>query len=301
MPSGKRARQQRQQAVAAPPPVRSTGGAGLGARQASPRTLAIAGGIILLVIVAVVLAIVLSQGKGSNNGGGDGTSLTLATGTPTIGSSSTATNPNAAYKASYVATLLKGIPQSQFVLGRPDAPVTLVEWIDLQCPVCDQFEIQEFPKLVTKYVRPGKLKIELKPWNILDANDGTVDSLRGQKATIAAADQNKAFDFAEVLYWNQKQEGTNWMTDATISNFAASIDGLDTHKFLTDANSSATSHLISSVDSAGQTLSNQVSASGRQPGTPTLLLAKGTGKPKLFGVGYPDLSSLEAAINALLK
>ena len=31
---------------------------------------------------------------------------------------------------------LKGIPQNGFVLGDPNAPVTLVEYIDLQCPIC---------------------------------------------------------------------------------------------------------------------------------------------------------------------
>ena len=38
-----------------------------------------------------------------------------------------------------------------------------------------------------------------------------------------------------------------------------------------------------------------------QPGTPTLLLAKGNGKPKVDGVGVPTLSALESAIDKLLK
>ena len=288
MPSGKRAKQQRRQA-AAPPPVRSKGGPGLGARQASPRTLAIAGGVILVVIVAVVLAVVLSKGSGSSNEHSDTSSIHIVNGTGPF--------PD----APEVANTFKGIQQNGFVLGDPNAPVTLVEYIDLQCPVCKDFETTELAPLIATYVRPGKLKIEMKPWNILDAADGTIDSLRGQKAVIAAAQQNKAFTFAQVLYENQQQEGTNWMDDLMISRIAASVDGLDTSKFVTDANSQATANLIKSIDNYGNNqLTTQVYAAGQRPGTPTLLLAKGNGKPKVYGVGLPDLPSLESAINKLL-
>ena len=65
------------------------------------------------------------------------------------------------------------------------------------------------------------------------------DSDRGQKATIAAAAQNKAFNFAQVLYDNQGTEDTGWMNDAMISNIAASVDGLKPYQLATDANSAA--------------------------------------------------------------
>ncbi|MDX6479673.1 MAG: hypothetical protein QOG85_183 [Gaiellaceae bacterium] len=295
MPSGKRAKQQRR--VAAPPPVRGKAGVG-GARQASPKTLAIAGGVLLLVILAVVLAIVLTQNNstgGSTDGSYDGPTIHVVKGTPATGDSS---NANALPDASGVATMFKGIPQKGFILGNPNAPVTLVEYIDLQCPVCQGFETTELQELLDKYVRPGKLKIEMKLWDIIDSNyPGIVDSLRGQKVTIAAAKQNKAFQFAEVLYNNQpfNGEGTGWMDDAMISNVARSIDGLKTSKFVTDANSEATATLIRQTDTYAN---NQPQFSG----TPTFLLAKGDAAPKYYGTGSPamDLSNLEPAINALL-
>jgi protein-disulfide isomerase len=277
--------------------VRSKGGPGLGARQASPRALAIAGGVLLLVIVAVVLAVVLSQKSGGSAGtgdaNGDGPTLALAPGTPAVGNSS---NPNAVLGAADVATMFKGIPEDHFVLGKPDAPVTLVEYIDLQCPVCQQFETTELPELLTKYVRPGKVKILMQAWNILDRVHGTDDSLRGQKAVIAAAAQNKAFQFAEVLYDNQQLEGTNWMTNGVLSSFAASVDGLKTSQWVSVANSSATSTIIRQTDDYANSQPDFI-------GTPTLLLAKGTAKPKYYTSGGPAmaLSQLEPAIDALLK
>ena len=198
MPSGKKSREQRQQA-ATPPPVRSTGPGG--ARKASGRTLAIVGGVILVVIIAVVLAIVLTNNSsgGTTDGTNDSTPVGLPSGTAATGNAATSLLQN----ATFVDKTLKGIPQNGLVLGNPNAPVTLTEYIDLQCPVCADFVTTQLPTLVQKYVRPGKLKIKMQPWNILDANDGGDDSLRGQKFTIGASDQNKAFNFADVLYWNQ--------------------------------------------------------------------------------------------------
>src|SRR5207245_867061 len=120
-------------------------------------------------------------------------------------------SPSALHGARAVAKRFKGIPQGGLVLGRRKAPVTLIEYIDLQCPVCELFETTEMGRLVKKYVRPGKLKIKMQPWNILDAYYKVHDSLRGQEATIGAARQNKAFNFAEVLNDNQGVEGSGWL------------------------------------------------------------------------------------------
>jgi protein-disulfide isomerase len=301
MPSGKRARQQRQAASQAPPPVRSKGGAG--ARQASPKVLAAAGGVIVLIVIAVVLAVVLGKSSGgtTTNGLGDTETLHLEAGTPAVGNSRTSTMPN----ATEVATLFKGIPQNHFLLGSPNAPVTLTEFIDLQCPDCQEFETTELPTLVNKYVRTGKLKIRMEPWSILDRTSDVTDSDRGQKATIAAAAQNKAFQFAEVLYWNQGAEESHWMIDGVISRIAASVDGLKTAQLINDANSSATAALVRQVDANATALSKKFppTATSGFNGTPGIFLSKGNGPPVLFDdvAGVPDLTSLEHAIDALEK
>jgi protein-disulfide isomerase len=285
--------------------VRAKGSPGLGARQASPRALAIAGGVILLVILAVVLAIVLSQkssgATGNADPNGDGPTIGIPPGYPGTGSSS---RPGAILNSSDVANEFKNIPQKGFVLGQANAPVTLVEYIDLQCPVCRDFELNEMPILLTKYVQKGKLKVEMKTWNIIDANHpGTDDSLRGQKVTIAAAKQDKAFTFAQLLYNNQGTEGTSWLTNAQVAEIAAGVDGLNLSQLETDANSSETSSLIKSIDTYANAQADEgrVTGTGAFAGTPTLLLAKGNGKPQFYISSEPDLASLEAKINALLK
>jgi protein-disulfide isomerase len=271
-------------------PPRAKGAAG--ARQASPQTLAIAGGVILLVILAVVLAIVLSNNNssgGSSDGSGDGPTITIPSGMPAVGSSANAPLP----LASEVATMFKGIPQKGLELGYPDAPVTLIEYIDLQCPDCQIFEANQLPELVTKYVRTHKIKIRMQPWSILDG-PGEHDSNRGQNATIAAANQNKAFQFSEVLYDNQGTEHSHWMNDAAIANIAASVDGLNLQRLATDANSQATAQIVATVTQWAKTHASEMG------GTPTLYLQQGVAIPKWYRTGVPDLGALERAIDALL-
>lgn len=302
MPSGKRAKQIRREAASAPPPVRSKG-APRGARQASPRVVAIGGAILLLAVIAAVLGIVLTRGKSTNtqgnNGNVDGPTVGIVAGTPAVGNSK---GSDALPGATDVANLFKGIPQNHFILGNPTAPVQLTEFIDLQCPVCQEFETTELPTLVRNYVRKGELSIKMEPWSILDRSPTEYDSDRGQKATIAAAAQNKAFTFAEVLYQNQGTEGTGWMNDSMISEIAASVDGLKTRQFASDANSAATKTIVNSVDSTANSLA---SANPAFNGTPSLLLAKLNGKAHYYGTGWGkapmDSPSLESAINALLK
>src|SRR4029077_3739240 len=115
MPSGKKSKQMRR-AASAPPPIQSKGG-GRRRRQANPRVLMIGGGFAVLAIIGIVLGIVLSGGGSKSVGG-----------FPTVGSPAIGRAAPADVEAQF-----KGIPQNGLTLGKPDAPVTLVEYIDLQC------------------------------------------------------------------------------------------------------------------------------------------------------------------------
>ena len=151
--------------------------------------------------------------------------------------------------------LLAGIPQHGTVLGKPSAPVTMTEWIDLQCPYCQQFETQALPVLIRKYVRTGKLKIDARLIGFLGP-----DSHRGRLAALAAGKQNKLFNLAELLYYNQGPENTGWLNDDLLASAAASIPGLDAERMLSERNSSQIGNEANALDQAGTGARRQLHA-----------------------------------------
>jgi protein-disulfide isomerase len=273
MPSGKKSKEARRTAASAPPRVQSKGGPRR--RQADPKVLAVAGVVAALVVAGIVLAVVLTGG--SSNGG------KLPSGTPPIGNCAADGLPGCAE----VASLYKGIPQQGLYLGSPFAKSQMTIYIDLQCPFCQNYETTVMPTLIKKYVRTNKVRIKVMPWAFIGP-----DSTRGQKAMFAAAEQNKAWNFAEVLYLNQRTENTGWLNDSMVAQAAASVDGLDVKKLLAARGSGRISKQVADVDAQAQI--------DKVGGTPTVFVGKSGSKQKLVGSSgtVPDLAQTEAAIDA---
>lgn len=179
------------------------------ARRASPRVLAITGGIVAAGAIAVVLAAVLAQG------GQKAPEVNF----PKLGSA----HWNGALKgASGANALFKGIPQHGLVLGRPSAPVEMALFIDVQCPYCDAYWHDVLPTIVRKYVRPGKVQIDLEPWAFVGPR-----SFTGRLGLIAASLQSRGFEYATVLFDNQGVERGGWLTDTMMEKIAASVNELN--------------------------------------------------------------------------
>jgi protein-disulfide isomerase len=65
------------------------------------------------------------------------------------------------------------------VKGNPDAPLTIVEYSDYQCPFCSRFTLQTLPGLLQEYVNSGKAKLVFK--------DFPLDSIHPQAHKAAEA------------------------------------------------------------------------------------------------------------------
>ena len=107
-------------------------------------------------------------------------------------------------------------------------------FIDVQCPVCQAYEVDNLPTVVKDNIANGKVQLHLKPWAFLGPQ-----SFTGRYGVIAAAKQNKGFEYAKVLYDNQRQEESGWLTGREMAIIAASVDGLNLAQWQADVNSSA--------------------------------------------------------------
>jgi len=259
MTSGKQARTKRQ---AQRPPVSSKAG-----RNASPKVLLAAAVGIAGIAAAIALAVAFTGGSSSP-------SLTTVSTLPDAGS---------------VIQLFKGIPQQGNVLGKASAPVTMVEYIDLQCPVCRAFETETMPTIIDRYVRTGKVKVEARTIAFIGA-----DSDRGRRAAIAASRQNRLFDFEQLLYANQGAENTGWLDDSMVTAAAKSIPGLDVQTLLNTRNSASV------VDTAKR-YDAEAKADG-VGGTPALYIGKSGGKLAAFSPdNAPDAATLSAELDQALR
>jgi protein-disulfide isomerase len=119
-------------------------------------------------------------------------------------------------------TFLSGIPQRGLMLGSPRAPVTLVEFADLQCPYCGQFARDAFPDIVREYVRTGKVRVVFQGLEFLG-----LDSDTALRAVLAASRQDHGWDLLEALFQRQGAENTGWVTDELLRALAGGIEGLD--------------------------------------------------------------------------
>ena len=88
------------------------------------------------------------------------------------------------------------------VKGNPNAPVTVVEFSDFQCPFCSRFFQQTLPLIEENYIDTGKIKFVYK--------DLPLDSLHpnARAAHIAAEcadEQGKFWEYHDVLFEKQSQ------------------------------------------------------------------------------------------------
>lgn len=109
------------------------------------------------------------------------------------------------------AALLRGIPQRLNELGSPQAPVTMVEFADLQCAFCRDFALQTLPTIIDGYVRPGKVKLDFAVIAFIGP-----DSETALRAPYAPGLQGRLWNFVDLLYRNQGAENSGWVTDALL-------------------------------------------------------------------------------------
>jgi len=95
------------------------------------------------------------------------------------------------------------------VRGNPDAPITMVEFSDFQCPFCQRFHQTTLPLILENYVDTGKVKFVYRDFPIVSIhpNGAVVTAI----AAECADEQGMFWQYHDKIFQNQK----NWERLAT--------------------------------------------------------------------------------------
>ena len=232
------------------------------------RRLQLLGALAAAAVVVVVVVIVASGGGGSKKA-----NLTE----PPTG-------------AAEVSARFSGIPQNGTALGNPKAPVTLLEFADLKCPVCRDYTLKVFPQLVDRYVRTGKVRMVMEMQDFVANQDN--DSEHAARMALAAGMQNRLWQFADLFYLNQQDEATTYVNDAFLRHIGSGVRGLNVDRALSERDSSQITQQLQQALSLYNT--------GGFTGTPSFAVGKTDGTMQPIGSGLLPASEISGAIDKLL-
>src|SRR3989338_8554201 len=82
------------------------------------------------------------------------------------------------------------------VKGEEDAPVTIVEYSDFQCPFCKRFYEQTLPSIEEKYIATGKVKLIYRHFPLSFHQNAQVAA----EGVECAGDQDKFCEMHDILF-----------------------------------------------------------------------------------------------------
>jgi protein-disulfide isomerase len=122
-------------------------------------------------------------------------------------------------------------------MGDPNAPVKIVEYMDFQCPYCDAFWKTTEAQLVNDYVKTGKVYYTTRSMGNFvsdninqSASTNNQESQQAAQAAYCAGDQNKYWEYRDILFANQQTENTGHFASSYLEAFAEKL-GLDLNTF----------------------------------------------------------------------
>ena len=180
------------------------------------------------------------------------------------------------------------------VLGNKDAPVTIVEFSDYECPFCKRHFDDTYPQLIKKYIETGKAKLVFRDFP-LSFHDpmATKEAVAANCAKEQGGDK-KYFEFHDEIFKRTVSNG-NGLDDAKIAAIATDLR-LNISSFNTCLSNKAMEDEVKKDIADG-------TAAGVS-GTPTFLIGKTTKDGKVEGdlvVGAQPFAAFQAVIDPLLQ
>ncbi len=120
-------------------------------------------------------------------------------------------------------------PGDPLAIGDVDAPVVLVEWLDVRCPFCALFSRQTLPTLIDDYIDAGLVRYEVHPVEFFGDQSGAA-----AVAVHAAGAQGMAMEYLSALYAAAPERGHPDLTREVQLGFAEQIGIPDMGRFTDD-------------------------------------------------------------------
>lgn len=96
-----------------------------------------------------------------------------------------------------------------YILGRPDAPLTMVEFTDLQCPFCNRFTTQTFDAIKKDWIDTGKLRFVSRDFPL----DFHPQARRAARASRCAGEQGRFWELRSDLVRNASRLSPDFITE----------------------------------------------------------------------------------------
>ena len=170
------------------------------------------------------------------------------------------------------------------VEGDEDAPITIIEFGDYQCPKCKAWFQNEKPQITSNYITKGIAKLYF-----LDSAWLGDDSIAAAQATYCADDQGKFIEYHSTLYNNQAGIQDGWANMDALKQFATDLE-LDAEMFNECLDSGIYADRVSH--------NTEVGASLGVVGTPYFFIVGPEGDIKKITGPQPSIV-FDAAINSL--
>ncbi len=140
------------------------------------------------------------------------------------------------------------ISQTRHFRGDPNAPVTVIEFSDFQCPFCGRFASTTQLQLDEAYINPGKVRFGYVHLAFLGE-----ESQWAAEASECASDQEKFWEYHDLLFKSQSGENQGAFSKDNLKKFAVDL-GLDATAFNDCLDSGKHADLVQKDTTLGQSL-----------------------------------------------
>jgi protein-disulfide isomerase len=94
--------------------------------------------------------------------------------------------------------------ENAFSIGNQDAPITIIEYTDFQCPYCSRHFQQTYPRIVEQYVDTGIVQYVFKDFPLTQIHP---QALKASEAARCAMDQGAFLEMHDIIFQRQQEWG----------------------------------------------------------------------------------------------